>query len=81
MSAAFVAVITQLDPALPGVSVVLEIVQVPVFEYVTLPVPEPPVVERVSVLPKATVAALSIVKELWFALLIVIVWVDVETEL
>jgi hypothetical protein len=68
-----VAVTTQLDPASPGVRVELEIVQVPVFEYVTLPVPEPPVVERVSVLPKATVAELSIVKELWFALFIVMV--------
>jgi hypothetical protein len=68
-----VAVTTQLDPASPGVRVELEIVQVPVFEYVTLPVPEPPVVERVSVLPKATVAALSIVKVLWVALFIVMV--------
>ena len=67
------AVTTQLDPASPGVKVEPEIVQVPVLEYVILPVPDPPVVDNVIVLPNATLEELLIVKVLWVALFIVIV--------
>ena len=78
MLAAFVAWITHVDPAFPGVRVVDEIEQVPeVTAKLTAPDPDPPEEEREIVLPKFTLEELLILNVLWLAFATVIVIVVV----
>ena len=71
-SAAFVAVTAHVVPASPETDRVVPEMEQPavpvvVTAYVTAPVPEPPEVERVRVLPNATVEADDIERVAWEA--------------
>ena len=78
MLVAFVAWITQVDPAFPGVSVVEDMEQVPeVTAKLTAPDPDPPDVVKEIVLPKFTLEELLILNVLWVAFATEIVMVVV----
>jgi hypothetical protein len=76
VSAAFVALTTQLFPAAPGVIEKVEPELLSVQSPLTLvnvmaPVPDPPLVLKVSGTPKVALVELVILKALWETLLMV----------